>query len=90
VRAIFRPCVTSSGSTRRKSKTQGSVEGSEPRVDNMRGSTSFHSVIWMAKFARQTHSCNLIGLGPAWNVTKFRIIESRRLGRVWRGSWWRS
>jgi hypothetical protein len=65
VRLIFRPCVTSSGRTRRKSKTQGKVDGLAPSVETMRDNTSFHSVIWMARFARHTQSCNLIGLGPA-------------------------
>ena len=90
VRAIFRPCVTSSGSTRRKSRTQGSVAGSEPSAATTSDRTSFHSVICMARFAKQTQSCNLIGFGPAWKVARFRIIEARSSGSCARGTWWRS
>jgi hypothetical protein len=90
VRAIFRPCVTSSGRTRRKSRTQGSVAGSDPRAVTTSASTSFHSVICIARFAKHTHSCNLMGLGPAWNVARFRIIDARSSGSCGRGTWWRS
>lgn len=90
VRAIFRPCVTSSGSTRRKSRTQGSVAGSDPSAATTSDRTSFHSVICMARFAKQTQSCNLIGFGPAWKVARFRIIEARSSGSCARGTWWRS
>lgn len=88
--AIFRPCVTSSGRTRRKSKTQGSVAGSDPRAVTMSVRTSFHSVICIARFARQTHSVNRIGLGPAWKTVRFLIIEARSSGSCSRGIWWRS
>lgn len=90
VRAILRPCVTSSGRTRRKSKTQGSVAGSEPRALTTSLRTSFHSVICMARFARHTHSCRRMGLGPAWNIARFRMMDARSSGSCARGTWWRS
>jgi hypothetical protein len=82
--------MTSSGRTRRKSRTQGSVAGSVPRAFTTSVRTSFHSVICIARFARQTHSCNRIGLGPAWKVVKLRMIEARSSGSWSRGTWWRS
>jgi hypothetical protein len=82
--------MTSSGRTRRKSRTQGSVAGSVPRAFTTSVRTSFHSVICIARFARQTHSCNRIGLGPAWKVVKLRMIEARSSGSCSRGTWWRS
>jgi hypothetical protein len=90
VRAIFRPCVTSSGRTRRKSRTQGNVAGSVPRVLTTSVRTSFHSVICIAKFARQTHSCSRMGFGPAWKVARFRMMDARSSGSCARGTWWRS
>lgn len=64
VKVIFRPSVTSSGRTRRNSSMQAWLDGSLPSVDTTIGMTSFHSSIWIARIARQTHSCVRIGRGP--------------------------
>jgi hypothetical protein len=61
-----------------------------PRAETTRESTSFHSVIWMARLARHTQSCSRMGFGPAWKVARFLIIVSRKLGSESRGNWWRS
>lgn len=52
------------------------LDGSLPSVERIIGKTSFHSVIWTAKIARQTHNCVRIGLEPvAYNLRYERSCE---------------
>ena len=86
-KVILRPSVTSSGSTRRKSRMQAWLATSFPRVDTTVGSTSFHDCIWMARMARHTHSWTRTGLGPGANFLSSSRIWLRRAGRSASETW---
>ena len=90
LRLIFRPSVTSSGRTWRNSSTQAMLCASVPRVDTTSCMTSFHSIICIARLARQTHNCVLIGLGPAPKFESRDRRVYRKEARDSRGSWCRS
>ena len=85
VRVILRPSVTSSGRTLRNSSITAWLDGSLPNVERIIGSTSFHSVIWTARMARQTHSCVRIGLEPVEYSFKYESSCERRPARDSRG-----
>lgn len=63
-RLILRPSIASSGRTLRNSRTHSMPLGSLPSVETTDCRTSFHSNIWIAKFAKHTHSCVRMGFGP--------------------------
>jgi hypothetical protein len=64
-KVIFRPSVTSSGRTRKKSRMQAWLSGLSLSDWTTEGSTSFQSFIWIAKIAKHTQSWTRMGLGPA-------------------------
>lgn len=59
--------------------------GSVPRLDMIMGKTSFQSVIWMARLAKQTHKVVLMGFGPLPYEANRDKVESRRGSRESRG-----
>ncbi len=86
-RLILRPSVTSSGSTRRKSRMQAWLSTSLPREESTVGRTSFQSIICIARMARHTHSWTRTGFGPGANFFRRTRTWSRRAGRSLSGTW---
>lgn len=64
--------------------------GSVARLDTTICKTSFHSVICMAKRARQTQSCVLIGFGPDPKAERSASRVSLNDVKDSRGNWCKS